>query len=113
MQLLDFTKPQKKRSTEDHNKRYSSDSGIPGTYVPNMSDDDMYKWKAKHIKGDNERIEIRKTFKGTQVLIIVHKNKDEVKMSMNGSTHMTYTDWENMKLAVYEAKEILEIGMKY
>jgi hypothetical protein len=32
-------------------------------------------WKAKHIKGENERIEIRKTIGGTQVLIVVYKKE--------------------------------------
>jgi len=72
--ILSFDKPKKVKSTEKHNKTYQSDSGIAGTYVPNMSDDDMNKWKAKHIKGDDERIEIRKTIEGVQILIVVFKN---------------------------------------
>jgi hypothetical protein len=71
--LLEFEKPKKLRSSKEHNARYMSDSGVAGTYVPNMSDVDMNKWKAKHIKGDDERIEIRKTIKGVQLLIIVYK----------------------------------------
>ena len=47
--LLCFDKPKKVRSTEEHNKTYMSDSGIAGTYVPNMSEEDKNKWKAKHI----------------------------------------------------------------
>ena len=62
MGLLSFDKPKKVRSAEEHNKMFSSDSGIAGTYVPNMSKEDQLKWKAKHIKGDDERIEIRKEF---------------------------------------------------
>lgn len=49
MAILDFSKPEKIRSTADHNKRYTSDSGVDGTYVPNMSEADMHKWKAKYI----------------------------------------------------------------
>jgi hypothetical protein len=73
--VLDFEKPKKVRSTKDHNNRYMSDSGIAGTYVPNMSDADMAKFKAKHIKGDDERIEIRKSIDGVQLLIIVYKHE--------------------------------------
>lgn len=73
--LLNFDKSQKIRSTKEHNEKYSSDSGIAGTYVPNMSEVDMNKWKAKYIKGDDERIEIRKTINGVQLLIVVYKNK--------------------------------------
>ena len=74
--LLTFDKPKKVLSTEKHNKKFQSDSGMAGTYVPNMSKEDMNKWKAKHIKGEDERIEIRKTFNnGVQVLIIVYKKE--------------------------------------
>lgn len=78
MSLLSFEKPQKIRSTEEHNKMYSSDCGIAGAYTPNMSVEDMNKWKAKYIKDDNERIEIRKTFSsthssGAQLLVIIYK----------------------------------------
>jgi hypothetical protein len=72
--LLDFEKPKKVKSSEDHNKIYMSDSGVAGTYVPNMSDEDKNKWKAKHIKGDDERIEIRKSLNGVQILIVIYKN---------------------------------------
>ncbi|MFA5153773.1 MAG: hypothetical protein WC554_14525 [Clostridia bacterium] len=70
--ILDFSIPKKVRSTKEHNETYDSDSGIPGTYVPNMSEKDKHRWKAKHVKGDNERIEIRKTFT-SQLLIVVYK----------------------------------------
>ena len=73
--ILNFTKPQKVRSTEEHNTLFSSDSGVAGTFVPNMSKEDRLGWKAKHINGNDERIEIRKTLgcTNTQVLIIVYK----------------------------------------
>jgi hypothetical protein len=72
MSVLDFDKPQKIRSTKEHNEMYSSDSGVAGTFVPNMSEEDKNKWKAKHIKGDDERIEIRKNL-DSQLLVIVYK----------------------------------------
>jgi len=71
--LLTFDKPKKVLSTEKHNKRFQSDSGVAGTYVPNMSEEDKNKWKAKHITGTDERIEIRKTIGCSQLLIIVYK----------------------------------------
>ena len=74
MGLLSFDKPKKIRSTEEHNKMFPSDSGISGTYVPNMSKEDQLKWKAKHIKGDDERVEIRKEFGGVNLVVIVYKN---------------------------------------
>lgn len=72
--ILSFDTPKKTRSTEEHNKAHTSDSGIPGTYVPNMSNTDAERWKAKHIKGDNERIEIRKSFPMAQIVIVVRKH---------------------------------------
>lgn len=122
--LLCFDKPKKVRSTEEHNKIYMSDSGIAGTYVPNMSEEDKNKWKAKHIKGDDERIEIRKTMNGVQVLIVVYKKERPVKwnghnqsewnkrhqnvqMSMNGKLDMTWDEFWDISEAVKEALEIL------
>jgi hypothetical protein len=59
--ILDFDKPKKLRPTVAHNAVHSSDSGVDGTYVPNMSRKDRAKWKAKQIGGDDPRVEIRKT----------------------------------------------------
>jgi len=73
MGILCFDKPKKVRSTEEHNEMFQSDSGIAGTYVPNMSKDDAVKWKAKHVKGEHERIEIKKTIGGVNLNIFVYK----------------------------------------
>lgn len=122
--LLCFDKPKKVRSTEKHNKMFQSDSGIAGTYVPNMSKNDTEKWKGKHIKGDDERIEIRKTINGVNIVIIVYKHPNpvkwngdnmvnwynrhhDIKMSMNGKLDMKYNDWYDMVEAIREATEIL------
>lgn len=129
MAILDFNKVKKVRTSSEHNSIYMSDSGIAGTYVPNMAQSDMEKWKAKHITGSNERIEIRKTLGGTQLLIIVRKNKPmkypknydretwkqyndqkgSVKMSMNGSIWMTFEEQTELINAIEEAKTILGI----
>lgn len=77
--VLSFEVPKKLRSTEKHNEMHMSDSGIAGTYVPNMSKKDMELWKAKHITGADERIEIRKTVEGAQILIVVYKNEYQPK----------------------------------
>lgn len=113
--ILDFSKPKKIRSTEEHNEMYSSDSGIPGTFVPNMSEEDMSKWKGKHIKGKEERIEIRKTL-DSRLLIIVYKNTDayenewdhDMRISMNGPCRLTFKEWEELKQVVEEAREKLK-----
>jgi hypothetical protein len=120
--LLDFNKPKKVSSTEDHNREYRSDAGIDGTYVQNMNQDDMVKWKAKHIKGDDERIEIRKTLGGVQLVAVVYKRRrqtenadwrdrmtdhNDVKLSMNGKLDMTWDEWWELQDAVKEALENL------
>lgn len=123
MSLIDFNKPKKIRSTEEHNKMHSSDSGVAGTYVPNMSDADRKKWKGIHVKGTDERIEIRKTIGGTQLLVIVYKNvrfthwkenqaewyknHNNVRMSMNGKLDMTFEEYDELTKVIEEAKEIL------
>lgn len=136
--ILSFDKPKKIRSTEEHNKKYSSDSGIAGTYVPNMSKEDRLKWKAKHIKGDDERIEIRKEFGGANALVVVYKNSfdppypdftyfdscrkeyddqteawhkrhNEIKFSTNGKIDASFKDFTELFQAITEAKMLLNL----
>lgn len=118
MGILNWDKPAKLKNADTHNKKHSSDSGVAGTYVPNMSKEDMNKWKAKYIKGADERIEIRKSILGTQLLIVVKKEGGfidkyrkfgnvTVKMSMNGPLFMSDDILTELQLAVSEAKEIL------
>lgn len=122
--LLCFEKPKKVRATTKHNEMYQSDSGVAGTYVPNMSKEDSEKWKAKHITGKDERIEIRKTINSVSIVIIVykrpnpvkwngnnmenwHNRHNDIKMSMNGKLDIKYDDWYDMVEAIREATEIL------
>jgi len=61
MGLIYWEKPKKLRSTEKHNATYSSDSGVAGTYVPNMSEKDRKKWKGKITQTTTSpQVEIRK-----------------------------------------------------
>ena len=46
---INWDKPKKARSTSAHNQMNSSDSGVAGTYVPNMSDEDRHSWKGKLV----------------------------------------------------------------
>ena len=64
MSLLCWDKPEQKRPTTEHNDKFQSDSGVDGTFVPNMSEEDMDKWKAKKVGGTDPRVEIRKTTRG-------------------------------------------------
>ena len=120
--ILNFETPKKVRSTEKHNQMFQSDSGIAGTYVSNMSAEDLGVWKAKHVKGKDERIEIRKTINAVQLVIIVYKKStitksknwrdrtkdhNDVRMSMNGKLDMTYDEYYDMNEAIREATVIL------
>jgi len=115
MPILCFDKPKKLRSTEEHNETYQSDTNIAGTYVPNMSEEDKLKWKAKLIKGDDPRVEIRKTVSGhepyirwphsAQILIIVRPSL--VVMSANSRMIFDSQTWIELAQAVAEAQEKL------
>ena len=115
--ILDFNKPKKLRSTAEHNEMYVADDAPPGVYVPNMSEEDMLRWKAKHIKGDNERVEIRKTVRGisnyAQMVIVVYKNHEgkgpEIVISSNSKLGFSLELWKDLETAIQEAKDILEV----
>jgi hypothetical protein len=117
--------------TRKQRESFSADGAPPGVYIPNMSGTDMRKWKAKLIKGEFARVEIRKSA-GSQMVIIVslsgtpittNKVYDHsiraykkvpcfqdvnVKMSMNGPAHMSFKELNELYLAVSEAKLVLE-----
>jgi len=128
MGLINFEKPKKIHSTEEHNRMHTSDSGVAGTYVPNMSDEDAQRWKGKYITGENERIEIRKSFPMAQVVIVVRRNppqrfrieprsdylkwteaRNNIKISMNGSLWVSFSDWEEIEAVVNEARTLLNM----
>lgn len=125
--ILDFGKLKKLRPPAEHNSLYSSDSGVDGTYAPNMSRKDMAKWKAKKIGGDDPRVEIRKTVEGddpalakkfaargwagscsAQVLAIVRPSG--VVMSANSRMVFDNSVWEELHQAVAEAQQLLAEG---
>lgn len=109
MSVLSFEKPAKLRSSSEHADKYQSDSGVPGTYVPNMSDEDKRRWKGKVCGGSDPRVEIRKTFEGpgtyAQCLVVVRKGG--VVMSLNGKATMSDKDFSDLSIAVKEAKAAL------
>lgn len=125
MGLINFNKPAKVRTTAEHNKRFMSDSGVDGTYVPNMSDEAMKTWRGKHIKGEHERVEVRKTLGGVQLVVVVYKdikfthwsvsqsewykNHNNVRLSMNGKLDITFAEYDELVEVVKEAKEILGV----
>lgn len=60
--ILCWDKPKKVMTAKQREDTYSSDCGVPGTFVPNMSDDDRGRWKAKLVghKAGHPQVEIRK-----------------------------------------------------
>ena len=73
MPLLFWDRPEKKMSVEEW-KKISFDGGPPGGYVPNISNKDVHKWRAKIIGKSTKHptIEVRhQTKRGSQITIIV------------------------------------------
>jgi hypothetical protein len=128
-----WDKPKKKQSTEVWKEDNVFDGGPPGGFVPNMGDEDTKRWKAKVVgtKTGYPQVEIRKSVKGSQLLVIVnlgegysYKNwhpgppeerangyKDwgstqgiNIHLSMNGGFQMTFAELEELHQAVAEAK---------
>jgi hypothetical protein len=96
--ILSWDEPKKSRPTEEHNETFVADGAPPGTYVPNMSEEDKEKWKAKQIGGKDPRIEIRKTARGkargsekhgpyAQVNLVVRPDRS-VRFSANGKAEL-------------------------
>lgn len=72
--VLCWDKPNKKLTTAEWKDSYGFEDGPTGGYVPNMSDDDAKKWKAKLVgsKTGYPQVEIRRTMRGGQLLLIVN-----------------------------------------
>jgi hypothetical protein len=128
MSVLSWDKPEQVMSKEDW-KSCVFDGGPPGSYIPNMSEEDRVRWKAKFVGGKYPRVEIRKTFTAGQhvqaVIVVSPTGKPignrgwgsckndfgediNVKMSMNGSACMTFQEFDNLWAAISEARLVLE-----
>ena len=68
IKVLDFGKI-KKAMPHSEWEKISADGAPPGVYCPNMSVEDMHKWKAKLVGGTDPRVEIRKTISGARLLL--------------------------------------------
>lgn len=131
MPVLRWDKPKKVRTPEQNAAHYGFEDGPTGGYQPNMSDADAATWKAKEtgMKSGFPQVEIRKSFKSAQCLIIVNLGKGykyksyepvkgpnswgtptrgiNVHISLNGPLQMTFKDVEEMQEAIQEAKDYL------
>lgn len=108
--IISFDKPKRVRSSAEHNAMYSSDTDVAGTYVPNMSQEDKLRWKARYIGGTDPRVEIRKTVEHVQVLLIVRRNT--VAMSANGTMKWKNYEWGELIGAILEARDHIAARLK-
>jgi len=119
MGVLFWGKPKKIMREEQRRETYSSDSEVPGTYVPNMSDEDVKRWKAKLVghRSGHPHVEIRKD---TAVIIVSlggyrykfytpEKTRGiNIHIASAGPIQWTFDDFDNLVKAVEEAKEVLK-----
>lgn len=118
MNVLMWDKPAKIMTEEERAAAYQADGAPPGVYVPNMSDEDRRRWKAKKIGGDHPRVEIRKD---TFVVIVSlgggyhykhYKPKQtegvNIHIAAAGPIMLTFEEWAEFQQAVQEAREALE-----
>ena len=119
--ILSWDKPEKVMTTEEW-QAISADSAPPGVYTPNMSEEDMRKWKARYVSGRNPRVEIRKTVIGperlpdsgryttqgyAQLLVIVEQTT--VRVSANGTADFEGWEFDQLHEAVAEARLVLSV----
>lgn len=123
MSILSWDKPKRARTPKEHAETFGAEDAPPGVYVPNMSDEDAEKWKAK-VTGQKRgilQVEIRKRIRSTQLTLIVcskggyvHKWHGEtdrhpteginIHLSINGPLQMTFHEMDEMQDAVAEAR---------
>ena len=117
--LISWEKPKKTRTKEEHNAYYQSDSEVPGTYVSNISNDDMKKWKGKIVgmRLGHPQIEIRRY---PFVMILSNGGYKHKKfytrestrdfvfhLSTSGAIQFTQEELEEFMQVIEEAKEKL------
>ena len=114
MTHISWEKPKKAVPHAEHAEKHQSDSGIPGTYVPNMSQEDRFKWKGRHIKtGKDQRVEIRKTLSTganhCDLLVVVRYKGPglDVTISGNNKQHYDASDYLDLIRVVQEAYTLL------
>jgi hypothetical protein len=78
-----------------------------------LSSEDNKKWRADHITGENERIEIRKSFGGVQIVVIVYKKRSEEipKHPSAGTPEYENFDWFNYWKKLRSQHKDIQISM--
>lgn len=133
MSVLSWDKPKRKQTVAKWRESYGFEDGPTGGYVPNMSDKDKRKWKAKLVgaKTDYPQVEIRKSsVNRVQMTVIVSLGKGynykyyrventkgqvayytkgvNVHIALNGGMQLTFAEMAELNDAVLEAKKVLE-----
>lgn len=106
-QLLMWDKPDRLMSVADW-QNLSADGAPPGVYVPNMSQEDRERWKARLVRPreGEPRVEIRKTVGHVQMVLIV--TAAVVRQSMNGTIELSHTLVREMHDVIAEALEAID-----
>lgn len=109
--VLCWDKPKQAMSTTEW-RSITADSAPPGVYQPNMSEPDKLKWKAKLVKGEKPRVEVRKTFHSKRhcanVLFVFEPFEDEVlTISTNGKFSFNDKELHEFAEVLKEAGEAL------
>lgn len=120
MGILSWDKPKQIMTEEQRRAEFSSDSGVPGTFMPNMRPEDVARWKAKltHHTTDHPQVEIRKD--ATVIIVSLrggytykhykpeHTENVNLHIATAGPIMWSFQELEEFKQAVEEAVEILE-----
>ena len=125
--IIMWDKPEKVMSVEKW-KSISACGAPPGVYTPNMSKEDMFKWKGKVVgkRKGSPRVEIRKTFQKCNgleypnnknvfcqaLLVISLEDIDGLKgckalLSLNGKAGLSITELNELNLVIEESKNVL------
>lgn len=125
MSVLSWDKPAQIMTQEQREREFSADCAVPGTYVPNMSNEDIAKWKAKRVgfKAGHPQIEIRKD---TAVIVVSlgggyrykHYTPEETRkvnihIASAGPIQWTFNEFNDFVGAVQEARTILQVESNY
>ncbi len=133
MGLLCWERPDKQwAAQEEYEEANSSSAEAAGTYVPNMSDEDNAKWKAKLVgqKTGPLRVEIRRYLGEAQVVVVVSEETQgalgywfreslkydpnrkprmvNVSLSANGKVAISFEDWAELQIVIAEARAYLK-----
>lgn len=120
--VLSWEKPKPARSHRDHVALNSSDCGVPGTYQPNMSQEDRLRWKAKLVGKRRKRLQVEIRRNSTVIIVggpdgYMYKRYDNttpwaIHIATAGALVLSAQDWADLQRAVMEARMALGREMR-